>query len=90
MDLGAKKLYNLPKFYHGLFTVWGMFHKKRVASCESLSWLLKEPVVNGTHFNLEHITGPFVMQSFCVAGIVTLRQVVDLCGPNLIKLDRLV
>lgn len=41
--------------------------------------------MNGTCFNVKHITGPFVMQLFCAAGIVTLRHVVDLCAPNLIN-----
>ncbi len=44
MDLSAHKLCSLPKFYHGMFTVWGMFHRQRLKNCVFLSLLLKEPV----------------------------------------------
>lgn len=39
MDLNKHKLCNLPQFYHGLFTVWGLFHKQRLTNCASLFWL---------------------------------------------------
>ncbi len=82
MDLSTHKLHNLPKFYQGLFTVWGMFHKQRSTDSESLMWLLKEPVVYGTRFNVEDTTGPFMMQLFVSTGTVTLGHVANLCGPN--------
>ena len=46
MDLSAHKLCNLPEFYNGLFTVWGLVIKQSLANCVSLFWLLKEPVVH--------------------------------------------
>ncbi len=55
MDLKTHKLCHLPKFYQGLFTVWGMFKKSRTSS-DSLFWLLKEPVLYGTRFNVEHLS----------------------------------
>ncbi len=82
MDLSTHKLHNLPKFYQGLFTVWGMFHKQRSTDSESLLWLLKEPVVYGTRFNVEDTMGPFMMRLFVSTGTVTLGHVVNLCGPN--------
>lgn len=88
MDLKTHKLCNLPKFYQGLFTVWGMFQKLRTSS-DSLFWLLREPVLYGTRFNVEHLTGSFMAQCFISAGTVTLKHVFDLTGPNLSNAEKL-
>lgn len=85
MDLSTHKLNNLPKFYQGLFTVWGMFHKQRSMDSKSLLWPLKEPVVYGAHFNVEGTTGHLMMQLFISAGTVTLGHVVNLCGPSFLS-----
>lgn len=89
MDLNASKISNLPKFYLGLFTVWGLFIKQRAENCTSLSWLLKEPIIYGSRFNVERTTGHSVLQLFRSAGVVTLGHVVNICGPNLTDSDGL-
>ncbi len=73
---------NGSEFYQGLFTVWWMFQRSRT-SCDSLFWLLREPVLYGTRFNVEHFTGSFMAQRFISAGTVALTNVFDLTGPNL-------
>ncbi len=88
MDLKTHKLCNLPKFCQGLFTVWGMFQKSRTSS-DSLFWLLKETVLYGTRFNVEHLIGSFVAQRFISAGTVTLKHVFNLTGPNLSNAEKL-
>lgn len=88
MDLKTRKLCNLPKFYQGVFTVWGMFQKLRTSS-DSLFWLLKEPVLYGTRFNIELLAGPFMAQRFISAGVVTLKHVFDMTGRNLSNTEKL-
>ncbi len=72
---------NGSEFYQELFTVWWMFQRSRT-SCDSLFWLLREPVLYGTRFNVEHFTGSFMAQRFISAGTVALTNVFDLTGPN--------
>ncbi len=81
MDLNGYKLDNLPCFYKRLFKVWGFFHKERLKNCDSLFWLLKEPVVYGSR--LRCAAEPTLLQRMCEARVLTLGQVVEVCGPHL-------
>ncbi len=89
MDLKTHKLCHLPKFYQGFVYCCGGCSRNRGPSSDSLFWLLKEPVLYGTRFNVEHLIGSFVAQRFISAGTVTLKQVFDLTGPNLSNAEKL-
>ncbi|KAL7378437.1 hypothetical protein ABVT39_013641 [Epinephelus coioides] len=58
-----------------------MFRKERLKKCDSVFWLLREPVVHGTRLRCE--AEPTVLQKLCEARIVTLGRVVEVCGPHL-------
>ncbi|KAK1900364.1 putative protein F44E2.4, partial [Dissostichus eleginoides] len=79
MDLKGLRLNNLSGFYGGLFKVWGLLRKERPDCCGSLFWLLREPVVRGSRFVCG--VGPSLQQRLCEERILTLGQVVEVCGP---------
>ncbi|KAK1901080.1 putative 149 kDa protein [Dissostichus eleginoides] len=81
MDLKGLRLNNLSGFYGGLFKVWGLLRKERPECCGSLFWLLREPVVRGSRFVCG--VGPSLQQRLCEERILTLGQVVEVCGPRL-------
>ncbi|KAK5933251.1 hypothetical protein CgunFtcFv8_013746 [Champsocephalus gunnari] len=79
MDLKGLRLNNLSGFYGGLFKVWGLLRRERPECCGSLFWLLREPVVRGSRFVCG--VGPSLQQRLCEEKILTLGQVVEVCGP---------
>ncbi|KAK1896198.1 Condensin-2 complex subunit D3, partial [Dissostichus eleginoides] len=81
MDLKGLRLNNLSGFYGGLFKVWGLLRRERPECCGSLFWLLRELVVRGSRFVCE--VGPSLQQRLCEERILTLGQVVEVCGPRL-------
>ncbi|KAK1900568.1 Protein stoned-A [Dissostichus eleginoides] len=81
MDLKGLRLNNLSGFYGGLFKVWGLLRKERPECCGSRFWLLREPVVRGSRFVCG--VGPSLQQRLCEERILTLGQVVEVCGPRL-------
>ena len=83
MDLQNRRLSGLSDFYQGLFRVWGMFKKRRPLSESTLYWILKEPVVYGLRFKTLCGLGTSMMERFVSSGVVTLGQLVRLCGPKL-------
>ena len=40
------KLNGLPPFYQGIFKSWALFNRKTCENCNSLHWLLKEPLIH--------------------------------------------
>ncbi|KAJ4923381.1 hypothetical protein JOQ06_000714, partial [Pogonophryne albipinna] len=81
MDLKGLRLNNLSGFYGGLFKVWGLLRRERPECCGSLFWLLREPVVRGSRFVCG--VGPSLQQRLCEERILTLGQLVEVCGPRL-------
>lgn len=58
-----------------------MFTRERLKICDSLFWLLKEPVVYRTWLRCE--AGLSLLQKLCEARILTLGHVAEVCGPHL-------
>lgn len=83
MDFEKRDLRALPGFYQSLFKIWGLFEKKRSQTHISPFWILREPVVCGTRFNVRQTAGPSVAEKFVAAHVTTLGHVLDLCGPHL-------
>ena len=83
MDFRRQNLATFPEFYQSLFRTWGLFKKERIRSGSSLFWILKEPIVFGTRFDVSRTMGPSVAQKFLAARVTLLGQVMDLCGPHL-------
>lgn len=73
----------LPSFYHGLFKMWGLFSIIRVCKTESLFWLLEEPLVKGSRFDLSNECLPGLSLRLCGSGLVKLRNLIDVAGPHL-------
>ena len=81
MDLSGLTTKNLPRFYRGLLSVWGLFSAERLNIGSSLHWLLRQPVLHGSRFRVG--IGPALRKRLCEAGVLTLGQVLEVCGPLL-------
>ncbi|KAI3363560.1 hypothetical protein L3Q82_012169, partial [Scortum barcoo] len=57
--------------------------KERLQSLNSLCWILKEPIIYGTCFNVSQTLGVSGVEKYVAANLTTLGQVVDLCGPHM-------
>lgn len=74
MDFGKQNLRTFPDFYQSLFKIWRLFKKERTKTCTSPFWILKEPIVFGTRFDVSRTAGTYVAERFLNAHIATLGQ----------------
>lgn len=81
MDSKKLALDTLPSFYKSLFRVWGLFSHTWVGL--SLHWLLEEPIVFGSRFDVAGSDCPGLTGLLCDKGAIQLRHIVDKAGGNL-------
>uniref|UniRef100_A0A8P4KAC5 Reverse transcriptase domain-containing protein n=1 Tax=Dicentrarchus labrax TaxID=13489 RepID=A0A8P4KAC5_DICLA len=88
-DFKFLKLGGLPPFYQGVFKSWGLFKCKRSEKCNSLHWLLKEPIICGAKMDVCCSTVPGLMGVLCSSRVVCLKQLIDAAGPELTDVQSL-
>ncbi|KAK0147956.1 Transposon TX1 uncharacterized protein [Merluccius polli] len=88
-DFKFLKLGGLPPFYQGVFKSWGLFKCKRSEKCNSLYWLLKEPLICGAKMDVCCSTVPGLMAALCSSSVTCLKQLVDAAGPELTDVQAL-
>ena len=79
-DFKFLKLGGLPPFYQGVFKSWALFKSKRSEKCDSLYWLLKEPLICGARLDVCSSTVPGLMGALCRSNFVCLSQLVEAAG----------
>ena len=90
MDPAKLDTTGLPVFYKGLFKVWNLFKvQKEEEEDVSLHWLLSEPVINGARLDITCGT-PALNARLCQTGVITLYELVDICGPKLKNVEGMV
>lgn len=72
---------DLPAFYQGLFKVWAFFKVHRGEETVSLYRLLEEPLIFGSRMDISMTVMPALNKYLCKAGIISLRQLVEITGP---------
>lgn len=82
MDPAKLNFSGLPVFYQGLFKVWSLFKVKISDEYFSLHWFLNLPILYNTRFNVKGGTVDLDML-LCQKKILTLSQLVAICGPEL-------
>ncbi len=82
-DFKFLKLIGLPPFYQGVFKSWALFKVKRSVKCDSLYWLLKEPLICGAKLDVCCNTVPGLMGALHNSKIICLSQLVDAAGTTL-------
>ncbi|KAK0138454.1 Transposon TX1 uncharacterized protein [Merluccius polli] len=88
-DFKFLKLGGLPPFYQGVFKSWGLFKCKRSEKCNSMYWLLKEPLICGAKMDVCCSTVPGLMAALCSSSVTCLKQLVDAAGPELTDVQAL-
>ncbi|KAI5109438.1 NACHT, LRR and PYD domains-containing protein 3 [Silurus meridionalis] len=79
MDTKMLDVSGLPMFYRG----------KQNKGCQTLHWLLEEPLVYGRRLNISSVTVPALTRSLVSSGIMTLRKLVNITGSELSKAEDL-
>ncbi len=77
---------NFPVFYRNLFKVWNLFQFQRTNDSTSLHWLLEEPLVYRARLDLTSASASLT-GIFTNAKVVTLRQLLNLAGPDFVEVD---
>lgn len=85
MDCKCLNVSSLPAFYKGVFKAWGLFKKMRLERSVSLYWLLQEPLIGGSIMDIQDNGLPGLHHILRSAGVLTLRQVVDVAGRGLMN-----
>ncbi|KAK3548285.1 hypothetical protein QTP70_007356 [Hemibagrus guttatus] len=67
----------------------GMFLKKQNKGCQSVHWLLEEPLVYGGRLDISGVTVPALSRTLVSSGIVTLRELVNVTGSDLSRAEDL-
>ncbi|KAK3550043.1 hypothetical protein QTP86_018661, partial [Hemibagrus guttatus] len=88
MDTKMLDISGLPMFYRGLFKIWNVF-KKQNKGCRSVHWLLEEPLVYGGRLDISGVTVPALSRTLVSSGIVTLRELVNITGSDLLRAEDL-
>ena len=82
MDTKQLALDGLSPFYKSLFRAWGLFNHEWAGGLSSVHWLLEEPVVMGSRFDVScNFAG--LKTLLCEKGVLQLRHVVNTAGCNL-------
>lgn len=74
----------MPVFYSKLFTIWNLFQVKRTESTSSLFWILKEPLIDGSHLDTSGASGTMTT-AFIRSKVITLGCVIKLADPSFRK-----
>ncbi|KAK3544078.1 hypothetical protein QTP86_001147 [Hemibagrus guttatus] len=88
MDTKMLDISGLPMFYRGLFKIWNIF-KKQNKGCQTVHWLLEEPLVYGGRLDISGVTVPALSRTLVSSGIVTLRELVNVAGSDLSRAEDL-
>lgn len=83
MDSRRLDLDGLTLFYKSLFKVWGLFRHQWVGGLSSIHWLLEEPVILGSRFDVSCDELPGLTSLLCDKNVLQLRDVVEKAGCNL-------
>lgn len=83
MDTKRLDVSELPSFYRGLFLILGFFSLHRMGPGASLYWLLEEPLIHGSRFDISGADNPTLSRMLCDSGIVKVRHLVDCAGFDL-------
>ena len=76
------KLSGFPPFYQGVFKSWALFNCTLNDRSDSLHWLLKEPLVNGSRLDI--CSGvPGLLAALNRSRTLSLQQLVEEAGPGL-------
>ncbi len=86
LDPKTLSMTNFPFFYRNLFKVWNLFQFQRTNDSTSLHWLLEEPLVYGARLDLTSASASLT-GIFTNAKVVTLRQLLNLAGPDFVEVD---
>ena len=81
-DSSFLKLNGLPPFYQGVFKSWALFNRKTCENCNSLHWLLKEPLIYGSRLDVCSVT-PGLLTTLYRSKTVSRQQLVEAAGPEL-------
>ncbi|KAK3549025.1 hypothetical protein QTP70_025102, partial [Hemibagrus guttatus] len=68
--------------------IWNVF-KKQNKGCQSVHWLLEEPLVYGGRLDISGVTVPALSRTLVSSGIVTLRELVNIAGSDLSRAEDL-
>lgn len=82
----TKPSFLLPAFYQGIFKVFNHFSMQK-ENCLSLYWLLDDPLIHDTQLDVTSRTSPALTRALISTRTVTLRQLVQLSGPDLTHSD---
>lgn len=83
MDPRQLDLDGLTLFYKSLFRVWGLFRHQWVGDLTSVHWLLEEPVVLGSRFDVSCDDLPGLTSLLRKKCVLQLCHVVEKAGCNL-------
>ena len=77
-DFNSLKVSGLPPFYKSAFKSWALFKHEMSEKCDSLYWLLKEPLICGAKLDVCCSTVPGLMGALCRSKVVCLWMQQDL------------
>uniref|UniRef100_A0A8C1S2L1 Reverse transcriptase domain-containing protein n=1 Tax=Cyprinus carpio TaxID=7962 RepID=A0A8C1S2L1_CYPCA len=82
LDSSKIQVNGLTPFFKGIFRVWSLFKRRRGVS-ESLHWLLEEPTVLGSRFDVSSEIGWGFENVMCTSRKVQLHHLIVAGGPEL-------
>ena len=83
MDAKQLVIEGLPLFYRSIFRVWGLFYHQWVGGLSSVHWLLEEPIVLGSRFDVAGEDFPGIKKLLCEKMVLKLRHLVGRAGCKL-------
>ncbi|KAK3547678.1 hypothetical protein QTP86_026923 [Hemibagrus guttatus] len=63
--------------------------RRRNKGCGSLHWLLEEPLIHGGRLDISGVTAPALSRALISSRVVTLRELVNIAGTDLLEAEDL-
>lgn len=81
MDTKRLNCAGLPTFYKGALLILSMFQLHRAGLNSSLHWLLEEPLLHGSRFDIS-TDNPTLSRLLSKGGVLKVQHLAELAGPN--------